>query len=157
MSWIKIQSNKGKIYYQNPDLIKPNEWQYYEKIGENLYRKKTRSYDKEYRKQKRHEEYIKNREKELTQRKKWKAEHKEECRIKQREWTKKWKERNKEKYKIQQIAYYKLRKQLLLNAKCLECGTTEDLQLHHKEYNNNPDSIIVLCRICHKKLHRTYK
>jgi hypothetical protein len=36
---------------------------------------------------------------------------------------------------------------------CKECGSTQDLQLHHLDYKF-PRKEITLCRTCHMKLHR---
>ncbi len=40
---------------------------------------------------------------------------------------------------------------------CQQCGSTNCLDVHHKDYdytNNEPDNLILLCRSCHTKLHR---
>ena len=40
--------------------------------------------------------------------------------------------------------------------KCAICNITEGLHIHHKDYNpsnNKLDNLIVLCGICHKKIH----
>ena len=37
---------------------------------------------------------------------------------------------------------------------CLSCQSNQNLEYHHINYDKNTDSIIVLCRACHRKLHR---
>lgn len=40
--------------------------------------------------------------------------------------------------------------------KCAICGATEGLHIHHKDNNpknNRTDNLIVLCGVCHKKIH----
>lgn len=39
---------------------------------------------------------------------------------------------------------------------CFECGSTEDLVIHHIDgdhMNNNGANLVCLCRSCHTKLH----
>ena len=39
--------------------------------------------------------------------------------------------------------------------RCVECGRTKGLSVHHKDFirwNNNPDNLITLCRSCHGKI-----
>lgn len=41
-------------------------------------------------------------------------------------------------------------------SKCALCGATEGLHIHHKDKNstnNRMDNLIVLCGVCHKKVH----
>ena len=38
---------------------------------------------------------------------------------------------------------------------CQECGSTQNLQRHHPDYNDT--KIIVLCRLCHTQLHNALK
>jgi len=40
--------------------------------------------------------------------------------------------------------------------KCVICGTEEGLHIHHKDHNptnNEIENLILLCGICHKKIH----
>jgi 5-methylcytosine-specific restriction endonuclease McrA len=43
------------------------------------------------------------------------------------------------------------------NYKCQKCGTTINLQVHHKDYTNVGNEklrdVIVLCKHCHKEEH----
>jgi len=44
----------------------------------------------------------------------------------------------------------------LLGGKCEICGSTENLELHHKDRNpknNDPSNIQLLCRKCHRRIH----
>ncbi|HPR72997.1 MAG TPA: HNH endonuclease [Bacteroidales bacterium] len=68
---------------------------------------------------------------------------------------------------------WKSRRQEILNRdnnKCINCGSEEDLQVHHRQYHfstglnkyRNPWEyseryLITLCGKCHKKGHHTYK
>lgn len=43
-----------------------------------------------------------------------------------------------------------------IESACSACGTSENLQVHHKDRewrNNNPDNLQTLCGSCHMKLH----
>jgi hypothetical protein len=40
--------------------------------------------------------------------------------------------------------------------KCIKCGSTKNLLVHHKDenrYNNSIDNLETLCKRCHQKLH----
>lgn len=42
--------------------------------------------------------------------------------------------------------------------RCAICGSTENVDIHHKDgiaQNNNSDNLILLCRSCHMKAHRS--
>jgi len=39
---------------------------------------------------------------------------------------------------------------------CSECGSNKDIELHHLNYDAT-GNYIVLCRTCHRKIHRKYK
>ncbi len=75
-----------------------------------------------------------------------------------KEYTKDYRKRKeiKEKYILRQIAYHNLRKTLIDKiGKCQICGDNEKLELHHKNYNSNKkENITLLCRNCHRQLHR---
>jgi len=59
------------------------------------------------------------------------------------------------KYADGKWAYQKLRKNLLKEiGKCQICNSIKNLELHHKEYNKCRNSVMLLCRKCHRKLHR---
>lgn len=40
----------------------------------------------------------------------------------------------------------------LISCCCEICGTTENLQRHHPDYNK-PKEVIILCKNCHEKVH----
>jgi len=85
---------------------------------------------------------------------------------------KEWYEDNKEQQKKNCLGYYwghkkqwnirglhnKYRDYYLekFGNKCQQCESTENLELHHSFYENKAYSngIILLCRACHRKLHR---
>ena len=58
------------------------------------------------------------------------------------------------KFLIRQRDYRQLRKALLQQQNfCSECCSEENLQLHHKTYDETKN-ITILCRTCHGRLHR---
>jgi len=63
---------------------------------------------------------------------------------------------NKEKIKIRQEAYKKHREKLLKKyPNCQSCGSNKFLEIHHEEYDNmDLTKLKVLCRKCHRFLHR---
>ena len=63
---------------------------------------------------------------------------------------------NHKKYLIRQNDY-KFRKELInFFKKCQECGSKDHLEMHHIDYFKDKD-IIILCRKCHRHLHRKNK
>jgi len=63
-------------------------------------------------------------------------------------------------YQPQERAYYmRARTAIKKNGtkfKCNECGTDEQIEIHHKDTditNNSIDNLIPLCRHCHIELH----
>ena len=76
--------------------------------------------------------------------------------IYQNKYHKKYdKEIGREKYLIRQLAYYSLRKKLIsLRKVCEFCGSNKNLEMHHNEYINDLQFLILLCRKCHKALHK---
>lgn len=54
------------------------------------------------------------------------------------------------------ISAARKRSKPFLKFQCEMCGTTENLQAHHKDmnpYNNRAENIMTLCGKCHTKLH----
>lgn len=43
---------------------------------------------------------------------------------------------------------------LLKNNECEVCKSKKDLQVHHKEYTNNFEDWMLVCRTCHIKIHK---
>lgn len=133
---------------------------------------KKRKYDKQYyiknreRILKRQAEYRKrNREKLRQKAKEYYLKHKEECIArshrskKSREWIKTEKGKlflrryyleHKEEWRIRSLTQYYLAK---TKKQCIICGSRENLEFHHLSYDN-PMNVIVLCRSCHRKLHK---
>lgn len=66
---------------------------------------------------------------------------------------------NHNKYLLRQKDYFAFRKKLIdLYKECQECGSKENLEMHHLDYSDsNIGNIIILCRKCHRHLHRIYK
>lgn len=65
---------------------------------------------------------------------------------------------NDYKYRIKQqirILHGQIRKRLI-KQNCEFCGTTENLQLHHIDYENtvNTSKVQTLCKNCHNNLHK---
>lgn len=92
---------------------------------------------------------------------KWRNNHKEEQRQKERERIIKFRQRHpdyyknklpeaREKARIKAITNHKLKKK----SNCERCGSTENLEFHHKKYTAKPEDIMTLCRTCHGLLHR---
>ncbi len=113
--------------------------------------------------------YYKEHKKEyLEASKKSRIKHKEKRYAAFREWYK----NNKEKHNKYMKEYFKKNqtknsirkwdnvknKQNMLSKykKCVECGTETQLELHHKDYEKKYDTsnLKLLCRKCHRKLHR---
>jgi 5-methylcytosine-specific restriction endonuclease McrA len=43
------------------------------------------------------------------------------------------------------------------DGKCVRCGSTKDLQVHHKDWNhtnNDPSNLETICGECHRREHR---
>src|SRR3989338_7439916 len=61
--------------------------------------------------------------------------------------------------KSQRIAIREIDKEAIFRKfenKCAICGEVEGLHIHHKDKNptnNREDNLIVLCGVCHKKIH----
>lgn len=60
---------------------------------------------------------------------------------------------NHKKYLIRQKDYQIRNKLLKQQSFCSLCGSNENLEMHHKKYDESSD-IIILCRTCHRGLHR---
>jgi len=69
---------------------------------------------------------------------------------------------NKQEYKkyLKSPHWFKLRQIYIYdnpNVKCSKCGSVENLNLHHLNYNNlwheRPSDLAVLCELCHYYAH----
>jgi 5-methylcytosine-specific restriction endonuclease McrA len=60
------------------------------------------------------------------------------------------------KSKLRNEVGRKLRKEIIENRQvCEKCGSTENLEIHHKSYNSNKlDNLLLLCESCHRKEHK---
>jgi len=61
----------------------------------------------------------------------------------------------REKYLARQYAYKNLRESL--GDECSECGSEDNLEMHHEVYEKTKESVVLLCRDCHKETHRKNK
>lgn len=68
---------------------------------------------------------------------------------------KKWYKKNKNKIKAHNYAFNH-RKEIMesLGNCCFCCGATEKLHIHHINYTNNLEDMLLLCLDCHAKQHR---
>jgi hypothetical protein len=102
--------------------------------------------------------YIeKNRERINKKSLKYYHKHKEkvlEYQINRLEKLKKEDDKIRKKYNLRKIAQLHFS---LKGKKCSLCGNDKDLQRHHKDLENNPRDILIVCRKCHNKLHKTLK
>lgn len=57
-----------------------------------------------------------------------------------------------EEHKVETSARGKAFHHLSIKDKCVLCGTTENLERHHPDYNK-PMEVVTLCRSCHLKHH----
>lgn len=67
--------------------------------------------------------------------------------------------RFKEKRRLKDFARYSLRKQILERDKnkCVYCGSSERLELHHKKYTRKLEDVVTICKRCHLKIHNELK
>lgn len=98
--------------------------------------------------------YYKNREKRLKQQKEWDSKNKD----KKRKYDKK-RRLEKNDNKIKNLNHYARRVHLPIlleknKGKCENCPSKENLEIHHKRYTKNIGDLMLLCRDCHKKIHR---
>ncbi len=114
------------------------------------------------------EYYWKNREKVREYNRKWYAENQEEERRKSRKYKKengevrrRWQKANRDKcVVISWSGNHKEEIYKLKGGKCEECGSKENLHMHHLEYIKSFDVLKLLCRPCHINTHvklRTYE
>jgi hypothetical protein len=101
-----------------------------------------------------------NTEKKNQSNKRWKEKHKEHkkeydknC---QREYQRDYRRREepRKKINVRQRTEYLVKNNLLLKDKCQFCDSSENLEIHHRTYNNPEiNDLIILCQGCHKALH----
>jgi len=163
--------NKERIY---TDEQKEKNKEYYIKNRE-IILKKVKVYNlknKEKLKSYKHEYYIKNKEKHLLNCEKWKKENEDKVRKYKRKWyhnnsknvidtARELRNNNKNVRNKANIRNYSNRNGFKNNiikkrgSRCEMCGiTTKYIDLHHKEYKNKEDCVLLLCKKCHGKIHR---
>jgi len=82
--------------------------------------------------------------------KQWRQKNKEKV----KDYGKKYLELNRENNKLRCLAYRKLREQIINERKkCEECGSEENLHLHHIQYKNEREFLKLLCAKCHRREH----
>lgn len=99
--------------------------------------------------------YYKNREKRITQQRKWDKDNKYKKRI----YDKKRRE-EKEDNKIKSFNHYSRKHHypiLIERYKgCQLCDSKDKLEIHHIRYSKDIRDVLLLCQECHKKIHRKY-
>lgn len=97
--------------------------------------------------------YYRNREKRLAYQKKYDSEHKEQ----KNEYERK-NRRSSAYYLKKRIQHhsqeYHLPVLMQVIGQCQECGSKNKLQIHHKKYTYRIEDCMLVCLVCHKKLHR---
>lgn len=71
------------------------------------------------------------------------------------ETEKRYKEKYPEKWKAQKLAHYAVRIGKIKRQNCENCGSVKS-QMHHPSYKH-PLTVVWLCALCHKQLHREIK
>jgi len=120
-------------------------------------REKNRLYSKKYRETHKvkcslyQKQYQKiNHEKYLAILKRWRKKNTQKI----KEYNKEYGKKNKEKQKIWTYAFKNYREKMLKEiGQCEKCSSKEQLELHHKVYDNKLESIMLLCRSCHRGEH----
>lgn len=167
---IKDMNKEQKREY---DRIKLNNWRKNNKSKDLEQKKRWRENHKDH-KTKYDKEWIKNHpnyyrawiKDNLNYHKDWNSNHPNYSYESHKRWLKKnptyrkeyikrymFNEENYRKDLIRQRDYRNLRPLLLKKISyCQLCGSKENLELHHKKYDETKD-VLLLCRKCHKQLH----
>lgn len=107
-------------------------------------------------KEQRHAEYLLTKDKCLARAKKWSNDNP----TKRQEILKKWNAKAKD-YKREWGQKKNFGRVIELRS-CYLCGEVKQLVVHHRDgqngklgkpLNNDPDNLVVLCRVCHPKVH----
>jgi hypothetical protein len=61
-------------------------------------------------------------------------------------------QKNPKRYKAHQEVLKAIRKGILTKQQCEFCGSTENIEAHHEDYDKSLE-VIWLCKKCHRKLH----
>lgn len=86
---------------------------------------------------------------------KWKKKYPEKYRQITKSYANSLTEQEKKKRKIRIAVQDSLRKKILeQRMKCEQCGSKENLDIHHIKYINKPEYVLLVCRICHAEIHR---
>ncbi len=110
--------------------------------------------------------YYANREKKSEYQKEYYKKHKEECKkvgylwreknkaaflIQHRKHAKKYIKKYPNKILAQTLAKRKIK--ILKNTSCKICSGKSNLERHHSDYTK-PLKVDILCKVCHRKIHR---
>ncbi len=131
-------------------------WRIYRKRWRDKNKDKIKAYNKEYNKtidKEKRKAYNKEYNKKPST-----EEQNEKYKKYQNEYHKKYqKGRGREKYLLRSLAQRNFRSKIINGRKkCEECDSMENLELHHKNYEENiEENVALLCRVCHKKVHRS--
>jgi hypothetical protein len=69
--------------------------------------------------------------------------------------AKRWRDEHPEAYRAQTAVNNAIRDRRLAKGPCALCGTTHNVQGHHKDYAK-PLDVIWLCAQCHHRVHATF-
>lgn len=138
-----------KYYLENKERIKE-----YNKRWKEQHREEYLKYHKERHKKLQQTEGY--RDKRKKQYKNWALRNKKHLSKKARDYRK----NNpfiKERDKLRHFALMKLKENIIKERKkCEKCGTTENLEIHHRNYQSNElNNLVLLCHNCHIKEHHT--
>lgn len=139
---------KGEISEMSPhcsvcgvELTEENWYPYYRKTNQHRCKECDRKKSKNY--------YAKNiekaREKRLLHERKVRQDNPEKA----RDYWRKYYQRNRKKVLARDIS----KREVPLGNRCEICGSTENLERHHIDYDK-PELVVTLCRECHMKIHR---
>lgn len=123
---------------KNPDLVR-------------AYRKKA--YDKRKQQGKTIEYYEKNKSRIRKNEKEWAKLNRAKITARKKEYS--HKPEVEEKNRLRKWAYEHLRNEIIKQRKkCEKCQTTKNLEIHHKNYENNDlTNLVLLCARCHQNEH----
>ena len=143
---IKKQSKYNKEWrHANPERIRIINLRYRENVKSDpeklkKRRRDNREYAREWRKN--------NKDKLKIARKKYRKKHPENS---------KWRREYEQKPSVKIILKARsIAKRKIKIVECKNCGSVENLNRHHSDYNK-PLNVIVLCEDCHQEWHRSFK
>jgi hypothetical protein len=123
---------------KNPDIVREYRRKCYEKRKQ---QGKTTKY------------YDKNKSKIRRKQKEWEKLNREKINARKKAYS--HKPEVKEKNLLRKRAYDYLREEIIKQRKkCEKCQTTKNLEIHHKNYESNElSNLVLLCEVCHQNEH----